>query len=208
MTVLTLIRHAQSVANCSPQYISGRMNDTPLSEHGKRQAEALGRRLSEEGILFDEVYCSPAARTRETFTYALPHFPSEKVEYCDALQELDQGEWVGRLRTEVYTPKQRAIIDQDNWNFAAPKGESQCAVGERMYAITKRVLLERLDAPERIAFITHGVAIKCLLSLLLCSDKAMTWRWEIDNTSLTELRYEEKLWWPRRINDAAHLIGI
>ncbi|MEK6825191.1 MAG: histidine phosphatase family protein [Nanoarchaeota archaeon] len=208
MTHLYLIRHAESLANCSREYIWGRMNETPLSDCGKRQAEELGKRLEREKIGFDEIYCSPAVRTRETLRYALPGFPLEEVAYCDHLQELDQGEWVGKLKREIYTPEQKAIIDRDNWNFAPLRGESQADVGKRMYTLTSNFILKRTDAPKRIAFFTHGVAIKCLLSILLQSDKAMTWRWEIDNTSITELRYDERLWWPVRINDAAHIYAV
>lgn len=208
MTDLYLIRHAQCEINCRPEYIWGRTNESPLTERGEREAAALGTRLNREQIIFHQIYSSPAIRPWMTITRAAPYFPRDKIIVAPELQELDQGTWTGRLRAEIYTPEQKTIIDKDNWNFAAPGGESQAHVGARMYSLVEEAVMKSPYASSLVAFSTHGIAIKCLLSILLDADRAMTWRWQIDNTSITQLRYEQERWWPIRINDAAHLCGI
>ena len=197
---LYLIRHAQSLANCRPEYISGRSNDVVLSEAGIKQSETLKKRLELERLNFDRVYSSPAVRARETARISI----NENFVMDERLQELDQGEWVGRLRNEIYTPEILALINKDNHNFASPKGESQKEVGERMYDFVKDRVL---GAPEgsKIAAFSHGVAIKCLLREIMQFDTNLTWRMNIENTSITQLRYHDNLWWPIRINDYAHL---
>ena len=208
MTDLYLIRHAESEANLAPHIISGRSNHTLLSKRGKRQALALRRRLEQEGIIFDEVYCSPALRTIETAHLSLPKFMHARICIADELQELDQGEWTGKIRKKIYTAKQLKYINSDNWNFAAPGGESQSDVGKRMYNLTQKVITKEQNTNNVKAFFTHGVAIKCLLSILLNSDRTMAWRWNIENTSITQMKYEKGTWWPVRINDYAHIFTL
>ncbi|MBL7599378.1 histidine phosphatase family protein, partial [Escherichia coli] len=59
---LLLIRHAEHV-DYNPR-LSGRRPGVPLSERGREQAAALGRRLAGRGLA--RVECSPLNRTRDT----------------------------------------------------------------------------------------------------------------------------------------------
>ena len=63
------VRHGQAVSNLKKWYY----DDTyePLTELGRRQAEAAGQQLKELGIDFHEVFCSPYTRALETARYAL-----------------------------------------------------------------------------------------------------------------------------------------
>jgi phosphohistidine phosphatase len=62
---LVLVRHAKSSWDHDVED-----HERPLSGRGRRDAEALGRRLAEEGLQPDLVLCSDAARTRETWDRA------------------------------------------------------------------------------------------------------------------------------------------
>ena len=206
MTELYLLRHAECDANCRREYIWGRTNESPLTRRGEKQAAALEERMRRENIIFDAVYSSPAIRAWETIILAVPYYSRDKIIIAPELQELDQGVWTGRLRSEIYTPEQLTIINYDNWNFSPLKGESQ--VGVRVYGLVDEAIIQSSEKPKNVAFSMHGVAIKCLLTLLLESDKSMAWRWHIDNASITQLKYEDGCWWPIRINDATHIQGI
>lgn len=73
MRELILLRHAHAEASCA----SGRDTDRPLSEEGRREADAAGRWLGEQGLRPDRVLVSPALRARETADLALAHFWKE-----------------------------------------------------------------------------------------------------------------------------------
>lgn len=195
-------RHAESVANTSPEIIGGRSNHSPLSSLGQRQALQLRERLLRERIELDEVYSSPAVRCIQTGKIALPNY---SLTIDDRLQELDQGEWTGKNRKEMYTPEAINKMNADHWNFKAQEGESQAEVAKRM----KEFLIEKIENADRkivLGIFGHGGAIKYTLADLFDMNKQIAWRIPIDNTSITCIRYQEGLWIPAKINDSAHLI--
>ncbi len=65
MLQLNLIRHAKT----EPQSKSGRDFDRELLPKGRKQAELLAAFLQENGIQLGNVFCSTAARTKETATF-------------------------------------------------------------------------------------------------------------------------------------------
>ena len=50
------IRHGQSESNVNENMAAGMNYDAPLTELGKKQAEALGERFKREGIYFDYLF--------------------------------------------------------------------------------------------------------------------------------------------------------
>lgn len=207
MITLDLIRHAESEMNNKEHLISGRSNQTPLSPLGKEQAQRLGKRLSDEGVFFDEVHVSPAVRTVSTAKIVTEFvgFPWERVRIDDALLELHQGEWEGKLREATYTPETLAVINADCWNFTAPEGESQRTVEERMHRWITKEILEKAKGDYRVAVFGHGVAIKCFLRGILNSSPSMTWKIALGNTSITSFKYDCNGWHLLSVNDMAHL---
>ncbi|MEK6895549.1 MAG: histidine phosphatase family protein [Nanoarchaeota archaeon] len=208
MIELYLIRHAESVKNLKPEFIGGRSNYSDLSKKGIEQAKLLGQRFEYEGINFDEVYCSPALRTKRTLEIVLPNYQGD-VLIDDRLQELDEGDWTGRLREEVHNQEALGLMDKDSWNFVPPNGESQSMVGARMKSWLKDyILIKTQDA--KIALFGHGLAIKCLLKEIMNFDSNLTWRIYLGNTSITRLDYQpDKMRWSLdRVNDMTHLYNL
>ncbi len=66
MKILTLLRHAKSDWDDPRQ----RDFDRPLNRRGRAAAHAIGRAMRAEGMRFDAIYASPAARVTETLTIA------------------------------------------------------------------------------------------------------------------------------------------
>lgn len=62
MKTLTLLRHAKSSWNDGGE----RDFDRPLNRRGRRAARTVGEAMRAEGLLFDQVIASPAARVVET----------------------------------------------------------------------------------------------------------------------------------------------
>src|SRR5262245_55349963 len=63
---LVLVRHGKSSWDLDVDD-----HERPLSARGRRDAEAMGRWLSERSLRPDLVYCSTATRTRQTWEYAM-----------------------------------------------------------------------------------------------------------------------------------------
>lgn len=208
MLDLYLIRHGESEMNLHvAELVGGRTNETPLSKKGGVQPAFLGHRLQKDGVVFDEVYASPAVRAIQTAEIACRYlsFPSDRIVQLESLLELSQGDWEGKSRPETYSPEVIAAMDADPWNHKAPNGESQKEVEERMYAFVEEYLLPRWEKGLTVGVFTHGMAIKCLFRRLMGSEPSETWKIKIDNASMTRFKYDAKGWHLVCLNDAAHL---
>lgn len=212
MLNLYLVRHAESEMNLKGfEIVMGRENDSPLTEKGIKQAERLGKHLLSEKLLFDRVYSTPAVRGYETAKICCNkiNFPLEKIVIAEELQELDEGELIGRKMNEVYTPEIIAKCrgDEDyNWNFKAPNGESRKEVAERVYSLIEieRELLKTTENLQ-VGFFSHGLAIRCLLKKIMGFPTAFMRNVELSCAGLTELSYGLNGWKVQRINECGYL---
>ena len=212
-----LIRHAESEMNVNNHLISGRSTETPLSGRGIHQADLLGKRLNQERVRFDKVYSSIAVRALDTAKIVCEQikYSLDEIIQSDQLVELSQGEWEGKLRSEIYTSEMLARINADNWNFKAPSGESQKELEERMTAyINRNIVVPYLTAEENnlgynqiTGIFSHGTAIKCFLRGIMNWDPNMTYKTSLDNTSISRLKYSKDGWRLLGMNDTAHLLG-
>ncbi len=89
---LILIRHAKSSWGDATLADHAR----PLNDRGRRSAPLIGRWLRERGYLPDEVLCSDAVRTRETFARLGLDAP---VTYVPALYHAEARDILETLRT-------------------------------------------------------------------------------------------------------------
>ena len=87
MDRLILFRHGKA----EPDSASGEDFDRRLAARGVRESAAMGARLAEMGFAPDLVLISPAARTRETWAAAEPHFPGSKTSFDGDLYHADSG---------------------------------------------------------------------------------------------------------------------
>ncbi len=200
-----LIRHPECKVNQTPGFINGRSNHSPVTDLGKKQTLALLNRLKKEDIFFDEIHSSPAERTMHIAKLFVDKF--ENIIIDENLQELDQGEWTGKERIKMYTPEIVEDMNKDHWNFKAPGGESQNEVSQRGMKWAKKYVVDRLpklDKDIRIAVFTHGVFTKCFLANTIGLDKQIAWKTQIDNTSITHLKYDGS-WSLVKVNDSSHI---
>jgi broad specificity phosphatase PhoE len=149
ITEVYLIRHAESTMNERPELIGGRSPSATLTANGKRQARALGVFLKSQGISFNAIYSSPLDRAKQTALAICQelNISEEKLEYSDALMEMSQGQWEGRLRSEIYTPDLLNAIDRSQPDFHAPAGESQRQVEYRIIEFINSRVLRRAENP-------------------------------------------------------------
>ncbi|HVX23876.1 MAG TPA: histidine phosphatase family protein [Candidatus Saccharimonadales bacterium] len=197
-TEVYLIRHAESEFNVRPQFVNGRSNDTELTWEGKTQARVLGEFLLANDVMPDSVYTSPARRTRDTATLCLKGMGLLAVPIADSrLQELDQGQWTGQPRDEVYTPKVTAQLKREGKDFKAPGGESMNEVAKRMRAWLETSFTDvSTGVTERHFAFTHGVAIRCLVGSFRGWSQDKIYKTRTPNTSVTLLTRQNGLWRP------------
>jgi len=139
--------------------LCGRMEGVGLSETGRKEARAAGRRLAGEGLA--AIYSSPMERTLET-AELLAAIVGLPVEISAELTEVDAGEWTGAAFETLARDPRWA-----NWNTAraisrAPGGESLVEVQARVRRWVDQVRLRHPD--QRIAAVSHGDPIKTILA--------------------------------------------
>jgi broad specificity phosphatase PhoE len=129
--VLTVVLTRHGLTDLSePEQHLGQHIDISLSEPGRRQAEALARRLG--GVRFDRVISSPLFRAQETAEIlARGH---ADVETDPRLKEMDYGAWEGLTYEQI---EERDGAARREWELApdrlpCPGGESGNDVAERV----------------------------------------------------------------------------
>jgi broad specificity phosphatase PhoE len=199
VTALYIIRHAQAA---EPDDLRLPGADLPLLPSGRRQATAVGRRLSllAPGV----VYTSNARRARETGELIAAACDVSMQERA-GLAEVDFGQWAGKTYAEIVAadPTARA------W-FANPVTEAP-AGGESLAAAAERVqrFLERLahGDQERVAVVGHAGSLRLALAQMLGMPLASYWRLRQDCASLSIVTWTVEGPVLERMNDTAHLDG-
>lgn len=186
---LYLVRHAESRANAAENHlIGGRSNETPLTAQGFIQAQQLGSYLLARRFQPDFAYSSPAVRTLDTAHTVFDTMQLKaSIIIDDDLQELDQGNWTGRNRTETYSPSTLANIARLGKDFRPDAGESMNDVGARMMSAITRIgnaHAQSTHTAKGIIF-THGIAIRCLASTIDNWPHKQTYETVIPNVSVS-----------------------
>jgi probable phosphoglycerate mutase len=156
--MIYLVRHGETEFN-RERRLQGHV-DSPLTELGLRQAEAVGRRLGE--LVGRErgwrIVSSPLGRARRTAQIVARHLGADDVEIDPRLIELSWGEWDGKLRSEL-AAAHPDTFGRTNWAFHAPTGETHEAMCERLMDW----LSELPPEPERrVIAVSHGVTGRIL----------------------------------------------
>ena len=128
LSVAYLARHGETAWTLSGQH-TGR-TDLPLTEHGERQAQALGERL--RGSTFAKVLVSPLRRAMRTAEMA--GF-GNAMETDPDLAEWDYGQYEGRRTAEIHAERPGWMLFRDG----CPGGESAVEVGARADRVIERV---------------------------------------------------------------------
>ncbi len=153
---VTLVRHGSTAMN-EESVIIGHLG-TPLSAKGRREAAAVGKRLTEER--FDAIVSSDLPRAKETAEIirgCLRHAPP--LAFHKELREIDYGELAGRKKDDMKGQYPRYHQDV---SFKNPGGESFDELAQRAVSFVKR--LEKKH--KHVLIITHAGCIRALVSFL------------------------------------------
>lgn len=163
MTTLFLVRHAKTAWNAERRFV-GR-SDPPLSAEGRRQAEAVGRRLGAEELSL--IYSSTRRRAIETAS-AVAAPKNLALQPVPEFDEFDFGEWEG-LTAEEIEAVNPGLVDRwlnDPTKVQVPGGEPWQHFEERVRRGLELVI-GRSNGEKGIALVAHGGSLRLALSLLL-----------------------------------------
>lgn len=176
-----LVRHAESVSNAGGVWQGH--GDSPLSDRGQTQADALKRALADEK--YDLVVSSDLSRAADTAQSA-----SGPLELDRTWREIDVGDWEGMTMEQVVEqfPEQIAAL-KERRTFAVGGGESWPEVFARADEAL-RALRERMPEGGRVIVFTHGGIIAAILAGLIGARSR--WPWPLGrmrNTGRSTLRF-------------------
>lgn len=187
MTRLYFVRHGESVANIQKQF-AGSL-DVPLTEKGRKQAEATALYLS--AVVFSKVYASDLLRAFETGAIIASN-GNVPIEKTPLLREIFAGEWEGK----TYDQLDAEYADSYGvWRHqiglaVCPHGESVAELQRRVQSFIAEVVKRHVG--ENVCIATHATPIRALECFLTNTplEKMHTIPW-VSNASVTIVEYEE-----------------
>ncbi|MBI9086933.1 MAG: histidine phosphatase family protein [Desulfobacterales bacterium] len=157
-TTLLVIRHGQTVWNVQQRYQGH--GDSPLTEEGRNQAEALGRRMRR--IHFDALISSDLGRTLETARIIARH-TGHDISMDSRLRERNFGVLEGLTAEEINSrfPKVYDKLHANDPDYVIPEGESLRQHYGRNIQFIETCTAE--NAGKTIALVAHGGVLDSIL---------------------------------------------
>lgn len=177
--------------------------NTPLNDLGLRQARALAQFVRHIGM--GALYTSDLTRARQTADCLAEQLNFQPIP--DArLRERGIGLWQGLTRAEMQTwyPDDYAQMLADPDGYRVPGGESRGDVRARVLAAITDILAS--DPHETVGILSHTTAIKVLLGGLIPNYNPLDV--DLDNTSVTTIRYRDAAWELVAVDDVMHLENL
>lgn len=204
LTTLYLIRHGETDYN-RRRIMQGRRINSQLNDTGRRQAEAVARRLAD--VSFDAAYASSLRRaieTAEIITADRPGLPIRQLPDLDEMSwGIHEGEpWSAQLESSLAA--MRARWDQRDFAHRVEEGESILDVQERGLRAIEEIV--HRHPGETVLVVTHGRFLRVLLASLLDA-YGLERMDEIEhaNTGVNRLVVEEGRFSAELLNCTAHL---
>jgi alpha-ribazole phosphatase len=199
-TSIWLVRHGQTELNKARRYQGS--NDSPLTEYGARQAEALARRLRR--IPFKAAIASPAQRAQITAETILANREAPLVP-DPRWAETNHGRWEGLTYLEVRAryPGEAAERFADALHGKPAGGESLAEVAGRVLDGWRAILQQHPGG--RVLIVSHATPIQLVLCALSGMSPALHWRWRVDLGSVTAIDVYGGGPIVRMVNEVPHL---
>jgi broad specificity phosphatase PhoE len=202
------IRHGESMGNKAGM---SQTPDMPLSEEGKKQAQALAGRL--KNLKVDFIYSSHLKRARQT-SEIISKKIKKPIEYWEGLQEMRIPRKIQGLTHDDKKDKEiRELIKKNyykgNWKYS--NEETFEELKERCQEILNHLFEKHRN--QNILCVSHGGVIKMVTALTIFGDKltpSLFWEfwhhtWQA-NTGITQIEYSDKYGWALLAwNDTTHL---
>jgi probable phosphoglycerate mutase len=171
-----LVRHGETEWSRDGRHTS--TTDLPLTDEGRRVAQALHERL--DHTAFSLVLTSPRERARETARLA----GHPEASRDDDLAEWDYGELEGLTTQQI----RETYPDWTIWQGPVPGGESAAQVSERL----DRVVSRFGAADGRVLVFGHGHALRALAARWLDLPVADGRHLRLDTATVSVLGWERE----------------
>ena len=187
--MIWLARHGQTGMNAQGRY-QGRI-DRPLNAHGRAQAAAVGRILSERvDPARAIVFASPLLRAQET-ARVIARALGRRHATDPRLVEVAMGQWEGLTAAEIDAgwPGARNRSVRNGWFFEAPGGEGYDGVAARLGSLLADLARgPRMRADPEVVLVSHAVTGRVLRGLWAGLEPPAAFRLEIPQDAVFALR--------------------
>ncbi|MGE5597664.1 MAG: histidine phosphatase family protein [Hyphomicrobiales bacterium] len=202
-TRILIARHGQTESNRDGLFCGH--SETNLTDLGRQQALALGRRLADLEIA--AAFTSDFSRAIETARLALGE-RRVPMQVVPDLRELHYGEWEmqkERLIAKSH-PEQFQLMRAEDPAWRPPGGETIGEVRRR----TSHALhtIARRHRHQTVLVVTHGTAINCMLAEVLGMAPEYTFRFDVANCALSEVEARGQKLVVTLLNDRSHIAGL
>ncbi len=163
MGQLALVRHGQSQWNLENRFTG--WTDVPLTEAGRREAEAAGALLHD--IPFDRAYTSLLGRAQETLAIILRVLHREDVLVARdvALNEREYGDLTGMNKDEAAARFGAEQVHRwrRSWDVRPPGGESLAETDARAFPFFHDHILPHVTGGEDVLVVAHGNSLRAII---------------------------------------------
>lgn len=203
-----LVRHGESRATVE-RFVGGPRSCTGLTDHGRRQAEALRNRLSAgHDVEATALFASNFPRALETANIIAPAVGSLPVSVDSGWGEHDPGpDCDGMTYDEFIERFGVPRWDGDPHDVVYPGGETISQFHDRVMETLRRTV--RKHEGGTIVIACHAGVIDAVMRQTLHMHQTGKFELHTQNTSLTELFHVQGSKWRLvRYNDSSHLNGL
>jgi probable phosphoglycerate mutase len=174
---VVVVRHGETEWSREGKH-TGR-TDIPLTDHGRRQAQAVGAALRERRLAL--VLTSPLARALETCRLA---GLGDEAVLRDELREWDYGAYEGRRTVEI----RKEVPGWTLWRDGVPDGETIDEVAARV----DRVIAELRSLQDDAVIFAHGHLLRVLAARWLGLEPQAGALFALDPATIGTLGYERE----------------
>lgn len=203
MTDLLLIRHGEATHNLVARWEGP--SAAPLTEEGRRQAEAVARRLARWEPRVCHLYSSPILRAYQT-AEPIARFLGLGTVTEEQLSEIDFGQ-VSGLTREQFQARMPAVYarwsDRGDQTFTFPGGEQRREFFQRVARALDTILARHPRGV--VAIVAHGGTLRAALAHLFPDTMSDWWAYSLDNGSLTHVQVGQGTPRLKALNDCQHL---
>jgi probable phosphoglycerate mutase len=203
-TTLLAVRHGQTVWNAESRFQGH--GDSPLTETGRRQAQALGERM--RGIDFDVLISSDLGRAMQTASI-VASCAGHEVRTDFRLRERNFGALEGLTKAEIQDrhPGVYERLYADDPDYAPPGGETHRGHFQRNLSFIKELIAAQPGVTA--VLVGHGGLLDTLFRFVAKLPLEQPRCFVIPNTSLSRFSrgtfYGTRRWVIESWGDVAHL---
>lgn len=158
---LILARHGNTFEGDMPVVWVGRANDLPLVEKGRKQADTLGKWLTDSALIPQRIFAAPLQRTQgcaEIVRICLDNAPA--IENDERLLEIDYGNWAGLTTTAIIERYGAEAIEGWNthsiWPQSAGWSPAEDAIKQGVKAFAQMLADEYANAPDTVILLVSS----------------------------------------------------